>query len=139
MTQTQPCDARVGDVLPEVRFGPITRTILALYAGASGDHNPVHIDLDFAKASGQPDVFVHGMLSFGVLSQVVTQWSGIERLRDFRARFVAITQVHDLITCTGKVTESLEQEGEALLRIALVASTQDGRQTLIGEALVAVA
>ena len=28
---------------------PISRTTLALFAGASGDHNPIHIDLDFVK------------------------------------------------------------------------------------------
>jgi acyl dehydratase len=41
----------------------ITRATLALYAGASGDHNPVHIDIDAAHAVGIDDVFAHGMLS----------------------------------------------------------------------------
>src|SRR3546814_1755994 len=56
-------------------------SLLALYAGASGDHDPVHIDIDFARAAGLPDVFAHGMLSFGLLSRMVTQWCGVERLR----------------------------------------------------------
>jgi len=139
MTPDQGIDPIVGEDLPEVRFGPITRTVLALYAGASGDHNPAHIDLDFAKQAGLPDVFAHGMLSFGVLAQVATRRFGIERLRSFGARFVSVTQVHDEIICTGQVTERFERDGEALLRLSLAATTQDGRQTLTGEAVIAAA
>ncbi len=46
----------------------IRRRTLALYAGASGDHNPVHIDTDECHAVGIPDVFAHGMLSMAYLA-----------------------------------------------------------------------
>jgi acyl dehydratase len=128
----------VGEVLPEVQLGPISRATLALYAGASGDHNPVHIDSDFAKNAGLPDVFAHGMLSFGVLSQAVTRWAGVGRLREFGARFVSVTQVHDLITCRATILERFEADGEARLRLAVVATAQDGRETLSGDAVVAL-
>ncbi len=128
----------VGEVLPEVQLGPISRATLALYAGASGDHNPVHIDSDFAKNAGLPDVFAHGMLSFGVLSQAVTRWAGVGRLREFGARFVSITQVHDLITCRATILERFEADGETRLRLAVVATAQDGRETLNGDAVVAL-
>jgi acyl dehydratase len=124
--------------LPEVQLGPISRATLALYAGASGDHNPVHIDSDFAKNAGLPDVFAHGMLSFGVLSQAVTRWAGVGRLREFGARFVSVTQVHDLITCRATILERFEADGEARLRLAVVATAQDGRETLSGDAVVAL-
>jgi len=127
-----------GTVLPDLAFGPISRTLLALYAGVSGDHDPVHIDVDFAREAGLPDVFAHGMLSFGVLARVVTRWSGVAALRSFRARFVSITHVHDLITCRGTVTEYREEGGERRARIDLVVTAQDGRRTLTGEAVVAI-
>ena len=47
----------VGDTLPAIEFGPISRHTLALYCGGSGDLNPIHVDSDFAKASGYEDVF----------------------------------------------------------------------------------
>jgi len=115
----QPADIQVGDMLPEVRFGPVSRALLARYAGASGDHNPVHIDMDFARESGLPDVFAHGMLSFGVLARVVTGWCGADQLRGFGARFVSMTHVHDVITCTGQVVERFDRDGETVLRIAV--------------------
>ena len=131
-------EAQAGDTLPETTFGPISRGMLALYAGASGDHNPAHIDSDFAKKAGLPDVFAQGMLSFGGLAQVVTKWAGIGRLRSFGARFVSMTQVHDLISCSGVIAERFDVDGEARVRIDLVAKAQDGRETLVGQATVAV-
>jgi len=127
-----------GHVLPGLNFGPITRTTLALYAGASGDHNPAHIDSDFAKAAGLPDVFAHGMLSFGVLARAVTAQVGAGRLREFGARFVSITQVHDSISCTVIVGEAFMEDGERRLRLHVSAVAADGRETLIGDAVVAI-
>lgn len=124
-----------GRTLPLV-FGPISRGMLALYAGASGDHNPVHIDIDFARAAGRKDVFAHGMLSFGVLARFVRQYAGTGRIHAFSARFLAITEVHDVISCSGHVTEWIEIEGEACARLALQVVNQNGVATVTGEAIV---
>ncbi len=123
-------------IIPSIEFGPITRTTLALYAGASGDHNPIHVDSDFARAAGQPDVFAHGLLSFGVLARTVTDWAGQDRLRHFEARFASVTRVGDTITCSGEIVEQVVVDGVPCLRIALSARAQDGRVTLAGEAIV---
>ena len=48
----------VGEELAGIEVGPISRLDLALYCGASGDHNPIHVDIDFARSAGRPDVFV---------------------------------------------------------------------------------
>lgn len=136
---TSPHDISVGHALPERRFGPITRATLALYAGASGDHNPVHIDSDFARDAGLPDVFAHGMLTFGALVQVVTAWVGVERLRSVGIRFSAITQVNDIITCRGTVVELFEHGGERRARVELEAVSQHGSRTLVGEAVIGLA
>ena len=134
-----PQTAQVGDTLPPVTFGPITRTKLALYAGASGDHNPIHIDTDFAARAGLDDVFAHGMLSMAQLGRVATDWAGIDRLRGLSSRFTAITPVGATVTCEGRIAERLEKEGEPLLRVALTATIDDGTQTLRGEALISAA
>jgi acyl dehydratase len=137
-THPDPAVLSAGQVLPGLEFGPITRTTLALYAGASGDHNPAHIDIDFAKAAGLPDVFAHGMLSFGVLARAVTARVGAGRLREFGARFVSITQVHDSIDCRVSVGEEFVEDGERRLRLQVSAVAADGRETLVGDAVVAI-
>lgn len=111
---------------------------LALYAGASGDHNPVHIDLDFAKRAGFPDVFAHGMFVFGKAAQLVTSMTDLGRLREFGAKFVAMTHVQDVLTCRATIIERFEQDGETRLRLAISLSTADGRETLSGDAVVAI-
>ena len=108
----------IGDRLPEHVRGPITRTTLALFAGASNDHVPLHIDSDFAKAAGMDDVFAHGMLSMAYLAQMLTSWAPQDRLRDWSARFTAITPLHATVHCRGEVTEIFELNGVRQARIA---------------------
>ena len=128
-----------GDVLPDLVTEKITRTTLALYCGASGDHNPIHVDIDFARAAGMEDVFAHGMLSMAQLGRVVTDWAGIEKIKGLSSRFTAITPVGATVTCEGRVTERFEKDGMPTLRVALTATIDDGTQTLRGEALVSAA
>jgi acyl dehydratase len=45
---------KTGDTLPPLTLPPLTRTTLALYCGASGDHNPIHVDIDFARRPATP-------------------------------------------------------------------------------------
>lgn len=129
---------KVGDELPAHVAGPITRTTLALYAGASGDHNPIHIDLDFAKMFGMPDVFAHGMLSMAFLAQLLTKWVPQEQIRNWGVRFTSITPVNATVTCNGKVVEKFERDGETLVRLEISAMTDGGLQTLAGDAIIAL-
>jgi acyl dehydratase len=131
-------DLSAGYRLPDVVRGPISRTTLALFAGASGDHNPIHIDTDFAKAAGLPDVFAHGMLSMAYLAQLLTGWIPQAQLRRWQARFVSITPVHATIRCRGEVVELFEEAGEQRARIRISAAVEGGAETLAGEAIVAL-
>jgi len=129
---------KVDDRIVDKTFPKITRAMLALYAGASGDHNPIHIDSDFAKAAGFPDVFAQGMLVMGLLGQAVTDAVPPERLRAFSTRFVAITQLGAVIHCEGTVADVFEAEGERRARLVLTAKDQGGDIKLVGEAIVAL-
>jgi acyl dehydratase len=129
----------VGDTLPELVRGPISRGMLALFAGASHDHVLLHIDSDFAKAAGMDDVFGHGMLSMAYLAQMLTRWAPQERLRRWNARFTAITPLHATIICRGTVVEVFEEVGERLARVKIGSWTDKDVQTLDGEAVVALA
>ena len=111
----------VGQELPPLELPPLTRTTLALYAGASGDHNPIHIDIDFARQAGMPDVFAHGMLSMAWLGRMLTGWTAQRNLREFTVRFSAITQVD-----------------ERLVRVEVKTTNEAGEVKLVGEALIAL-
>jgi acyl dehydratase len=128
----------IGDIIVQKEFPPITRHRLALYCGASGDHNPIHVDIDFAKAAGFPDVFAHGMLVMGYLGQALTDAVAPSRIRSFSTRFAAITQLGAKLTCEGTVTELMEQGGEKRAKLALTTKDQNGEIKLAGEAIIAL-
>jgi acyl dehydratase len=126
-------DVQVGDPLPTLELPPLSRLTLALYCGASGDHNPIHVDSDFAKVSGMPDVFAHGMLSAAWLARVLTDWLPQSAIRSLHVRFAAMTQVGERITCTGRVSE----KGDRCARVQLQTANADGVIKLSAEALIA--
>lgn len=126
----------VGAELPAQRYGPITRTLLALYAGGSGDHNPIHIDSDFVHAAGQPDVFAHGMLSMAYLARYLLGFTRQDKLRSWSVRFVAVTPVNAHVTCSARVA-SLDRDHQKVT-LALRAGIDDGMETVVGRAVISL-
>ena len=129
---------KVGDVLPPLKLAPISRHQLALYCGGSGDHNPIHVDIDFAKKFGFKDVFAHGMLSMAFLGRLVTSWVPQTQVRKLGTRFTSITWVGDTITVSGKVTGKREEGGQKLVDLEVKCTNQNGQDTLQGDATVAL-
>jgi acyl dehydratase len=138
MEGSQRTTVHVGDTLPELVLPPVNRTTLALFAGASGDHNPIHIDLDFARKAGMPDVFAQGMLGMAWLGRLMTRWMPQRQLRGLSVRFQSVTQLGHVMTCRGKVTEIFEADGERRARVAIEAVNQYGQVATVGDAVVAL-
>jgi acyl dehydratase len=128
----------VGARLPSLTLPPITRTTLALFAGGSGDHNPIHVDIDVARSAGLEDVFAHGMLSMAYLGRLLTGWVPPAAIRSFEVRFTAITPVLATPTCEGTVVALDQVAGEHRARLELVVRLADGTVTLTGAAIVAL-
>ena len=138
MTQPTFNSLNVGDEIPALTTPSVSRHTLALYCGASGDHYPIHVDLDFAKSSGLDDVIAHGMLSAAYLAQMLTNWVPQSALRSFNNRFTAMTQIGDIVTCSGKIVEKFEKDGEKFVRLELYTNTPEA-QTIAAEAVVVLA
>lgn len=123
----------VGTALPALPLPPLTRTTLALYAGGSGDHIPLHIDTDFARAAGHRDVFMHGMLGVAYLARMITQWVAQEQLRDISVRFSAITYPGESLTAEGVVTA---RAPDGAVTLALTLRNAQGEVKIAGTATV---
>ena len=136
MTMTTFDAVRIGDELPPLQLPPVDRATLALFAGASGDHNPVHIDIDAARKAGMPDVFAHGMLSMAWLGRLLTRWVPQAQLRRFDVRFQGITHLGNAITCTAAVTKKLD--AHRCVRVELRTANQYGQTKIVGDALIAL-
>ena len=131
-------DLKVGDKLPPLTKPPISRTTLALFAGAANDHNPMHIDIDVARSAGMDDVFAQGMLPMAYLGQLLTGWVPQTALRSFAVRFASITHLQDELTCTGEVVEKVVEGGEHRVHLALVVHDQANDIKLTGSAIIAL-
>ena len=114
----------------------MTRHTLALYCGGSGDHNPIHVDRDFAQAAGYEDVFAHGMLSMAILGRMLTNWTKQENIKSFAVRFAAITQVLDEVTASATISDKTIEDGEQRLTLEIQTQTQTGTKTLTGSAII---
>lgn len=115
-------DVEVGTELPERTF-PVQRVNLVMYAGASGDFNPIHWNERFAKAVGLPDVIAHGMFTMAEAGRVLTDWTGDPgAVVEYGVRFSKPVVVPDdgggQIVVTGRVAEKLDGRR---VRVELVA------------------
>jgi len=124
------------DELPALTLPPVTRQTLAIYCGASGDHNPIHVDIDFARESGLDDVIAHGMLIMAYMGRLLTNWVPQSAIRSFDTRFEAMTQIGDAITASGKVVEKFSDGDDRCVRIELAAADQGGEIKAVGTAVV---
>ncbi|GAB3277583.1 MaoC family dehydratase [Actinocorallia lasiicapitis] len=119
-------DVEVGAELPAVTY-PVQRLNLVMYAGASGDFNPIHWNESFAKAVGLPDVIAHGMFTMAQAGRYVTDWAGDPAaVLDFGVRFSGMVVVPDAtgaeIVISGVVEEKLDDNK---VTVGLTARTGD--------------
>ncbi len=126
---------KVGDSREEVVIENLSRTQLVMYAGASGDYNPVHTDEVFAtKIAGYPTVFAHGMLSMGATGRMLTNWVGDGRLTKYGVRFVSQVWPGDSLTARATVQAIREENGQKLADFEVVTRNQDGKDVVSGYA-----
>ena len=131
-------DVSVGDTLPSLNKSAIDRVQLALYAGASGDHNAIHLDDDKAKSGGLPGVIAHGMLSMAFLGELVGNWVPQSQIREFGGRFANIVKPGDVVTCGGTIKAKDVVDGENRVEVEIHAKTATGDKAIIGKAVVAL-
>jgi len=125
----------VGSSREAVVVDDLTRTQLVMYAGASGDYNPLHTDEVFAtKVAGFPGVFAHGMLTMALTGKALTDWVGDGRLRSFGVRFRGQVWPGDTLTTTVTVRALDEVEGEPVADLDVVTTNQAGDVVLSGTA-----
>lgn len=115
----------------------VTQEVINSFAVASGDHNPVHVDPDFASGTQFKGTIAHGMLSAAYISAVLgTQLPGpgavyTGQTLKFRApvrpgdKVVTVCKVKEVILdkkrvimdTQCKVGDTVVLEGEAVLMV----------------------
>ena len=129
-------DVNEGDAITTLVKGPVTRTQIVRYAGASRDFNPMHHDEPLAQAEGMGGVFAHGMMSMAFLGQMVKDWCGHERMRKIKVRFMDLVRPGDTITCKGNITKKYQSEGKNLIEADIYAQNQKDVVVTRGSAII---
>ena len=116
----------------------LTRTDLVMYAGASGDFNPMHHDEVKAQAAGLPSVFGHGMFSAGFLARAITDYVGVGNLKRYKVRFAKQTWPGETFSTKVAVTGKRKEDGENLVDLECTLVNQGGEVKVSGEATAAL-
>jgi acyl dehydratase len=118
----------VGDEI-ESLSRTVTQDQINAYAEASGDHNPIHVDPDFARAVGLPGTIAHGLLDLGILTEAVARFAGgYDRVAGIACRFSKPLLPGDTITCSGRVIEV--DESLQIAKLELEATSDRGDRVL---------
>jgi acyl dehydratase len=125
---------RPGEKLPPRTIGPFSAADLADYADASGDSNPLHLDLAFARGFGFAARPVHGMRLLAGFEPLLRDWRRDLVTIGLSGQFLTPVLEEQTAVLTARVAkiEDLEEGFVAVLR--LMAHTETGTPALVGEA-----
>ena len=127
---------KVGDTHEEVVIEDLSHTQLVMYAGTSGDYNPLHTDDKYTKEVAGYDrgVFAHGMLSMGLTGKMLTNYVGDGRLKKYGVRFTNQVWPGDTLTAKATVVEIRDEDGDKVVDLELATVNQDGKTVVTGTA-----
>jgi len=128
-----------GMSLPEL-IKVVRQEKIDLYAEASKDFNPIHIDEDFAKKTPLGGTIAHGMLILAYISQMMTAAFGRNWLSGGKldVRFKSPARPGDTITVSGTVQKVEKSEGHSLVSCLVDCHNQNGEPVITGDATVRV-
>ena len=113
--------------------GPIAAVELALFAASSGDHNPLHLDADVARAAGFDRPVVHGMLTMACVARLFTREFGAGCIRSIETRFTGAAMRGDTL----QIGASRVGVEDGVARYDLHARTTAGVELVTGHASIA--
>jgi 3-hydroxybutyryl-CoA dehydratase len=127
----------VSQPLPELSKS-VSQEDINLYARASGDFNPIHIDPEFARRTPLGGTVAHGMLILAYVSQMLTLAFGRDWLNagSLNVRFKAPARPGDTVRIEGKVAKIEEEADGKLVSCQLSCTNQNGEVVIQGEAKV---
>ena len=135
---------RLSELKEEMELPEITRIItqrnINLYAEASRDFNPIHLNEEFARKAGLGGTIAHGMLILAFISEMMVTAFGKSWLTGGKldVRFKAPTRPGDTITASGKITKLEKSDGQTTINCSLLCSNGKGEAIITGEAILSI-
>ena len=130
-----PCLPEPGQKIPPRDYGPFDREALVRYAAASGDDNPIHLDVNAANSAGLSGTPVHGMLMLSCFEPFITEWRPDLFVAGLSCKFLSPVLADRSIRISGRAVGRRDfPHPEAVLR--LMAHGPDNKLAILGEATV---
>ena len=128
---------REGDALPEV-VREIDQRRIELYAEASGDFNPIHVDREYAAGTQFGSTIAHGMMVAAIVSEAMAiafgrLWAEGGRMK---LRFRAPVYPGDTVTTFGEVKRVDDDGGVSEIVCSVGVRRQTGEVAITGDATV---
>lgn len=114
----------------------ITEADVSLYAGLTGDFNPVHLDDEFAKASLFGQRVAHGMLGAGLISAVIgTDLPGVNSIYlGQELKFVKPVFIGDTLTAVVEIVH--KRDDKKIVKLSTTVLNQRDEPVIEGEAVI---
>jgi acyl dehydratase len=123
-------EVEVGTEIPAQTY-PVSRLNLVMYAGASGDFNPIHWNETFAKSVFLPDVIAHGMYTMAQAGRFVTDWVGDPgAVLDYGVRFSGMVVVPNEGGATLEISGIVEQKLDDNQVVVGITARSEGQKVL---------
>jgi len=116
----------------------LTKTVseadIYMFAGITGDLNPLHVNEEYAKTTMFKGRVAHGILTAGLISAVLgTKLPGPGAVYLSQTlRFTAPVRIGDTITASVEVIEKIEEKSR--IRLRTICTNQEGKVVVEGEA-----
>ena len=112
----------------------VTEADIVLFAGVSGDFNPVHICEEYAKKTFFGGRIAHGVIPISLLSAAMAKLPGLVILLSHSSRFLKPVRIGDSITAIAEVIDTRREKGIVILKNTC--TNQDGEAVVEGETTV---
>jgi Acyl dehydratase len=109
----------------------VTETDIGMFAGVSGDFNPVHMCEEYAKKTFFGGRIAHGVIAIGLISAAMTKLPGLVIFLSDSNKFLAPVRIGDSITATAEVIKAKKDKGIITLKTAC--ANQKGETIVEGE------
>jgi acyl dehydratase len=127
---------KVGEILPSKTY-LINRAALVVYANASGDHNPIHQNEEFAKSVGLENVIAHGMYTMGLVGQYLSSIAGVSsKVREFSTRFTKPVVVPENVELI--VSATVVEIDNGLAKLEITATCNEIKVLGMTKAVIAI-
>ena len=129
----------IGEALPTVEK-TVDQARIEMYAQASGDFNPIHVDEDFAAQTQFGGTIAHGMMIAATISEMMSAAFGTDWARSgkMKIRFRSPVKPGQRVTARGSVRSIAESESGRRITCSVSVDKDDGETAIAGTTEVSV-